>query len=173
MHALLVEEGHAGDAAARLAAEEEVAGDIDRVAERQVLIDHLDARGARVGRRGEDDRRCRRSRSCRHRGSTAPDSTLLSVDLPAPLSPTSPSTSPGFSVRRHVVERLDGVVALRDARSSGRDRSRRCSSWIHGICKESAARPRAAPRIGHRRSLLEHRAELARHSPWSRSSPGC
>ena len=35
----------AEDAAARLAAEEQIAGDVDRVAERQVLVDHLDARG--------------------------------------------------------------------------------------------------------------------------------
>ena len=29
-------------------------------------------------------------------GMTAPESTLLMVDFPAPLSPTSPSTSPGL-----------------------------------------------------------------------------
>ena len=86
-----------GDAAARLAAEEQIAGDIDRVAERKVLIDHLDARGACVGRRGEDHRLAV-DLDVPASGMTAPDSTLLKVDLPAPLSPTSPSTSPGFSV---------------------------------------------------------------------------
>ena len=39
--------------AARLAAEEEVARDIEIVAERQVLVDHLDAGGARIPRRRE------------------------------------------------------------------------------------------------------------------------
>ena len=68
VHAALVEKGQAAEAAARLAAEEEVAGDVDRVAERQVLIDHLDLLGARIGGRGEGDGACRRSRSCRRRG---------------------------------------------------------------------------------------------------------
>ena len=47
-------------------------------------------------------------------GTTAPERTLLSVDLPAPLSPTRPRTSPGCEVEGHVVERLDRAVALRD-----------------------------------------------------------
>ena len=111
MHALLVEKGHAGDAAARLAAEEEIARDIDRVAERQVLIDHLDARG-RASAGEVKDTGLPSISIVPASGMTAPDSTLLNVDLPAPLSPTRPRTSPGFSVKRHVIERLDRAVAL-------------------------------------------------------------
>ena len=55
-------------AARHLAAEEEVARDVDRVAEAEVLEDHLDAarRGHRPARRSAPARR--RSRSCRRRG---------------------------------------------------------------------------------------------------------
>ena len=55
VHLALVHERHAKHAPERLAAEQEVAGDVDRVAERQVLIDHLDPLTARVGGRGETD----------------------------------------------------------------------------------------------------------------------
>ena len=47
--------GHAKHAPERLAAKQEVARDIDRVAERQVLINHLDPLTARVGGRCETD----------------------------------------------------------------------------------------------------------------------
>ena len=88
VHLALVEERKAEHARARLAAEQEIAGDVDRVAERQVLIDHLDPLGAArrrarrsgpaavdlIGRRRERRRRtgpcsastCRRR--CRRRG---------------------------------------------------------------------------------------------------------
>ena len=55
VHLALVHERHAEDAPERLAAEQEVAGDVDRVAERQVLIDHLDPLAPRVGGRSEAD----------------------------------------------------------------------------------------------------------------------
>ena len=53
VHRLLVEEGHAENAALRLAAEHDVAADVDRVAEREVLVDHLDPLAAGVGGRGD------------------------------------------------------------------------------------------------------------------------
>lgn len=53
MHDLLVEQRHAGHPPLRLAAEKEIAGDVNGVAKREVLIDHLDARGAGIRRRGE------------------------------------------------------------------------------------------------------------------------
>ena len=59
----------------RLAAEEQVAGDVDRVAEREVLVDHLDpaARAPRPGWRsapaGPRSRSCRRPAGRRRRGS--------------------------------------------------------------------------------------------------------
>ncbi len=43
--------------ASGLAAEEQVAGDVDRVAQREVLVDHLDLQGPGLGRRGERDAR--------------------------------------------------------------------------------------------------------------------
>src|SRR5208283_2846601 len=53
VHLALVHERHAENATLRLAAEQEVAGDVDRVAEGKVLVDHLDALTARVGWRSE------------------------------------------------------------------------------------------------------------------------
>ena len=49
MHLALVHDRHAKQAPERLAAKQEVARDIDRVAERQVLINHLDPLTPRVG----------------------------------------------------------------------------------------------------------------------------
>ena len=53
VHLSLVHERHAEDAALRFAAKQEIAGDVDRIAERKVLVNHLDALAARVGRRSE------------------------------------------------------------------------------------------------------------------------
>ena len=39
---------------------------------------------------------------------------LISVDLPAPLSPTSAMTSPGYDVEVHLVERLNRAEVLGD-----------------------------------------------------------
>ena len=48
-------------------------------------------------------------------GRWTPDRHFTSVVFPAPLSPTSPSTSPRLSVEVDAVERLDRPVGLRDA----------------------------------------------------------
>ena len=42
-----------------------------------------------------------------------PEIALISVDLPAPLSPTRATTSPASTSKPYVVERLDGPEALR------------------------------------------------------------
>ena len=55
MHLALVHDRHAKHALERLPAKQEVARDIDRVAERQVLINHLDPLTSRVGGGCETD----------------------------------------------------------------------------------------------------------------------
>ena len=45
---------------------------------------------------------------------TAPESTLISVDLPAPLSPSRPTISLSGDAEVDVVERLDAAVELAD-----------------------------------------------------------
>ena len=94
----------------RLAAEQEIAGDVDRVAEGEVLIDHLDPLAPRVGGRSEAD-----FLAVEHDpsgvGMRAPDRILLSVDFPAPLSPTRPRTSPA---RRTRLTRSSDLIAPND-----------------------------------------------------------
>ena len=99
-----------------LAAEEDVRGGRQVVAEREVLVDDLDARRARVARAGG-------SAPARRRGGSRPwdgaevagDDLAPACDLPAPLSPMSPRTSPAPRSRVDVVQRLDGAEAHRDA----------------------------------------------------------
>ena len=43
---------------------------------------------------------------------TAPDSTLISVDLPAPLSPRRPTISRSLTLKVDVLERLDAAIGL-------------------------------------------------------------
>ena len=71
----------------QLAAEEHVVGDRQRRRQREVLVDGLDAGIARVDRRAEMHRPALRAGSRPLSGMTAPQSALISVDLPAPLSP--------------------------------------------------------------------------------------
>ena len=77
----------------QLAAEEDVRRHVEVGAQREVLEDGRDAQ--RVRRRRRRDRRAprRRSRSGPESGASTPEMTLASVDLPAPLSPTSATTS--------------------------------------------------------------------------------
>ena len=82
-----------------LAAEVEVLDDVEVVAQREVLVDDLDAQ--RVGLLGVGDVHRsgprRGSRRCRRRGCRR--SPLIRVLLPAPLSPTSAVTRPSRTVR--------------------------------------------------------------------------
>ena len=79
-----------------LAAEEHVVGDGQRRRQREVLVDGLDAGGARLDRRAEVHGLAVDAAPRRASGMTAPQSALMSVDLPAPLSPMTPRISPGI-----------------------------------------------------------------------------
>ena len=79
----------------RLAAEVHVLDDVEVVAEREVLVDDLDPELGGVLRPVDVDTRRRRTGPRRCPAQWVPATHLISVDLPAPLSPTSAITSPG------------------------------------------------------------------------------
>ena len=96
--ASMLESSSEPEARRQLAAEEQVARRVDVVGQGERLVDRLDVvapwRRAGCGSRPA----CRRSGSRRVSAGWAPDSTRISVDLPAPLPPTRPMTSPGVQV---------------------------------------------------------------------------
>ena len=78
--------------------EHDVLPDGQRLDEAEVLVHHADAEGGRGLRIG--DRRGTPSSSTRpSSGWTRPISTFISVDLPAPFSPSTPCTSPARKTR--------------------------------------------------------------------------
>ena len=87
-------------------------------------------------------------------GATTPPSTFISVDLPAPFSPTSPIDLAGLHGEAHVVERDDAGIELADP------------DQLEERLRHAAPRdaPPAGPADGARASLL------ALSSRW-RSSP--
>ena len=99
-------------APAALERQRDVLGDGQVGEQRRLLVDRGDAERARRRRRHVRDRRRRRSRACRQSGCSAPVMILISVDLPAPFSPTSACTSPARRSndtplqRAHAGERL-------------------------------------------------------------------
>ena len=76
-----------------LATEEHVLHDVEVVAEREILVDDLDPELGRVLRPTVTTRSPSSSTSPSSIG-WIPATHLISVDLPAPLSPTSAVTSP-------------------------------------------------------------------------------
>jgi hypothetical protein len=70
----------------RLAAEEDVGGDVEVVEQVELLVDERDAGCDGVG-------------DAPALGAMTPPRTFISVDLPAPFSPMSPRTSPGATER--------------------------------------------------------------------------
>ena len=91
---LLVHDREAEDLAPRLAPKIDVLVDGQVPGEREVLVHHFDPDVLRVARRIEDDGP-RVEDDLALGGGWSPDSTFISVDLPAPLSPPTPSTSLG------------------------------------------------------------------------------
>ena len=78
----------------QLAAEEEVGGDVEARNEVELLEDRGDAGGLRVARIGEAHRRAVDRGSCPRRARCTPERMFISVDLPAPFSPSSAWISP-------------------------------------------------------------------------------
>ena len=99
-HRAVVQQPERPEPSLDLAAEEHVRRGGQVVAQRQVLIDDLDAllRALRADCGNAPARRRAEFRRCV--GGKLPAMILTSVDLPAPLSPIRPSTSPGSSADR-------------------------------------------------------------------------
>ena len=131
----------------RLAAEVHVLDDVEVVAEREILVDDLDPELRGVLRPVDVDRLAVEERSRRCPASAIPATHLISVDLPAPLSPTSAITSPGRTSKSTSRERLDRAEALRDPVELEERASlpRRSWSWVQ---EEGGGAPsRAAPTL--------------------------
>ena len=92
-------------------AEEQVRDDVEVLAQREVLEDRRDAEGEwrRWGRCQWSHGVPSNSHHPRGSGAWTPARTFTSVDLPAPLSPTRATTSPGAHVEVDVGERGDGA----------------------------------------------------------------
>ena len=75
-------------------------------------------------------------------GGCTPQTILTSVDLPAPLSPTSATTSPALSVERHALEGDDAAELLADILEA---EDRRIGT-LRGFYRGDIALP---PQIGH------------------------
>ena len=102
-------------AAARLHAEQDVLGHRQVRRQRQLLVDHRHARraarpAARPARSGAPS-----SSISPASGWIAPDSTFISVLLPAPFSPTSACTSPACDRQVDAAQRQRGAEALAHA----------------------------------------------------------
>ena len=87
------EDGAEGARPADLAGEEHVAGDVERRRDGEGLVDGLDPGLAGLLRAAEGDPLAVDEISPAS-GTIAPDRHLIRVDLPAPLSPMTASTSP-------------------------------------------------------------------------------
>ena len=100
-HRPLVEEAELAEqpGARELAAEEQVRRRVELGRQREVLVDGLDAELARGVRRGDRRPRAPSKRISPPSGGWTPTSVLTSVLLPAPLSPTSATTSCGYTVK--------------------------------------------------------------------------
>ena len=100
--------------AGRLAVGEQVGEHRALREEAQLLVDDADAEPPRASA-GDVERRParRRARSCRLSGRTAPARIFISVDLPAPFSPTTAWIGAGSTSRSMPAEGDDAAVRLR------------------------------------------------------------
>ena len=117
LHPRLVELARDGAGPGRdlLAAEEEVGDDVEVVAEGEVLVDGRDPQRRRVLGLGDRDLARRRSGSSPSSAAWMPAIVFTSVDLPAPLSPTRPTTSPAWTAKSTRSRCLDRAESLADS----------------------------------------------------------
>ena len=115
---LAVVDGERPPAPRRLGADEEGAADAHQRERAAELVDGGDPMVAGVARAVEFDRPCRPSPSVPDVGLWTPERILISVDLPAPLSPSRHSTSPAMHLERDVVQHVDRTERLVDVRSA-------------------------------------------------------
>ena len=81
-------------------------------------------------------------------GAATPPRIFISVDLPAPFSPTRPITSPGCDGQAHVVERDDAGIGLADVRGA-RETALPCLHlWAPADAGASGGRRRGGARAG-------------------------
>ena len=97
-----------------LATEEQVGDGVEIFGQRKVLVDRLDAEGLGVARRS-DLRPAAVDADLAAVGGKTPERILISVDLPAPLWPSSPTTSPAPRSTLDVLDRVHAAEGLRDA----------------------------------------------------------
>ena len=116
--------------ARQLAAEEDVGGDVAHAGEREVLVDHLDAGRADVAGVLADERARRRSGSRRRPARWTPVIVFISVDLPAPLSPTSADHRARLDRERDAAQRLDRAEILADVLELEQAHRRRPSALL-------------------------------------------
>ena len=126
--------------AGQLAAEEQIGRHVEARDEVELLEDRGDAgrlRGARIG----EPRAAPSIRISPASGSITPERMFISVDLPAPFSPSSAWISPRSRSKSTPAERLDAAEMLDDA-AHGEQR--------RGRVQRRLARKRAHPQIGWR-----------------------
>ena len=92
--ACAVDERKRSDATARKVRQKNVLGDRQIGEEIELLMDEGDAVSRRLGGIGRRVRRASQSASCRRPAARRPPTMFMSVDLPAPFWPISPSTRP-------------------------------------------------------------------------------
>ena len=97
-----------------LPVQEHVVVDAELVDQRQVLVDGVDAERAGVVDAAQDDLLAVDAGSVPASGWWKPHRILISVDLPAPLSPISPSTSPLRQAQVDVAQRGHRAEPLGD-----------------------------------------------------------
>ena len=143
--------------AARRIADRDVVGDRQVGDQRQFLEDAGDAGRVGGGRRGERDRAAPSSSMRPSSGATTPAMILISVDLPAPFSPSTAWMRPASTVEIGILQRAHAAVALGDAlhaeEQAHAPRPRRhsrlpASPRTQGVAAPSARRSRPARLTG-------------------------
>ena len=114
-HAPVVDDAQRSHAA-RLAADEHVGGHVEVLEQVEFLVHEGDAGLGLPMRWSWPRERTPSTRISPALGATTPPRIFISVLLPAPFSPISPSTSAGVQMQRHVVQRNHAGIDFGDPR---------------------------------------------------------